>query len=303
MHKALQPTWEPSASPARRLAMRLILSLVLAAVSLLAREAVAQQTPRSVVLIDAFKFPAKSTQAHHSRLRAGMEDALTRDGWTVAQAPAVADCGATPECLANIARESGAGYLVRISGERSQSSEYGYEASLDLYSVAGGDVRSRNLSCDICDSKRVSEIAGKAAVDLLAKAVKEDAEVAARSTRLAPPPVAAVPPSSGGELVTPPNATAPPSHVSWVPWTLIGVGAAGIVYGGWALYKNGDSSGSPYLGAVPGHDTYSSKALGIGTLVGGGALAVVGVTWLIVNRFGSAAVSASPNHVALDLRF
>jgi hypothetical protein len=320
VHKAQLPEWEPSkgshslprwsaASKARRLPTRGVHLFGLAVVSLLAREAVAQQAPgSSVALVDAFKFPGKATQAHHTRLRAGIEEALAREGWSVASATTIADCGTTNECLAGVAGEHGVGYVLRISGQRSRESEYGYDVSLDLYSVVTRHVRGGNWSCDICDSKRISEIAGKAAVDLLARTAKEEGEIkeAAKRAALAPvsAPIATATPRRA-DLVTPPRSTAEPSHISWIPWTMIGVGALGMVYGGWALYENGKSSGSYYppSSSTYAHDVYSSNARGLGSLIGGGALAAVGLIWLALTPSHSAAVSASPNHVALDLRF
>jgi hypothetical protein len=269
---------------------------------LLAGQAKAQPAAGSVVLIDAFKFSAKATQAH-ARLRAGVEEALARDGWTVLQGSAIADCGATTECLATVARAGGVGYVLRIAGQRSQ--EYGYEVTLDLYSSVTKHVRGQTSSCGMCDSKAVAEIAGKAAIDLLAKTVQEEAESRQAARPLAPP--VAPPPTepSPPALVTPPAPAAEPSRVAWLPWTMIGVGAVGMAYGGWALAKNGDSSGSPRLGSqtLPGHDTYSSQTIGVGGLAAGGALLVAGVLWIAVTPSRSVTVSASPNRVAFKWRF
>jgi hypothetical protein len=288
--------------------MRLISFLSLVTAFLLVRQAVAQPAiGSSVALLDAFKFPGKGTQAHHSRLQAGLEEALTREGWSVAPGAPSPDCGANNECLASVAREKGVGYVLRISGQRSRESEYGYDVSLDLYSVVTRHVSGGNWSCDICDSKRVSEIAGKAAVDLLTRTTKEEAEVREAAKPAASPRVVAPTPTKPQrtDLVAPPRQTVESSHSTWIPWTMIGVGALGMAYGGWALHENGSSTGSPHLGsqALAGQDAYSSTNLGVGMLIGGGALAAVGVIWLAVTPSHSAVVSASPNHVAFDWRF
>jgi hypothetical protein len=249
-----------------------------------AREVRAQSATGSVALIDAFKFSPKATQAH-ARMRVAIEEALARDGLTVVQGPAGVDCGSTTECLAGVARESGVGYVLRVTGQRRRESEYGYDISVDLYSPVTRQVRGGNWSCGLCDSKGVGELAGKNAIDLLAKTAKEEAEIKQAASGIAPPRAAA------------------PAPIEPAPPALVAV--VGMAYGGWALAKDGSSSGSPHLGAqaLAGHDAYSSKTLGIGTLVAGGVLAAVGVIWIALPPSRSAALSASPNHVAFSLRF
>jgi hypothetical protein len=283
----------------------LALNIGLAIIFLPARQAAAQQATGSVAFIDAFKFPAKAKQAH-DRLRASMEEALSRSGWSLKQGPA--DCGITNECMTKVARETGATYVLRVSGQRSQ--EFGYDVSLDLYSLASGHLRGAISSCDICDSKRMSETAGKAAVDLLAKTVREDSELreAANKQATPPPPIAAPAPAAPAPapavLIPPPQPTAESHHNSWIPWSMIGVGAIGMAYGGWALYKNGSSAGYHLSSSSTyAHDTYTSNTVGVTTMVGGGLFALAGVIWLISTPSHSMAVSASPNHVALSMRF
>jgi hypothetical protein len=288
----------------------LALNIGLAITFLPARQAAAQQATDSVAFIDAFKFPAKAKQAH-DRLRASMEDALSRSGWSLKQGPA--DCGITNECMTKVARETGATYVLRVSGQRSR--EFGYDVSLDLYSLASGHLRGAISSCDICDSKRMSETAGKAAVDLLAKTVREDAELreAANKQATPPPPIAAPAPAAPAPaapapapavLIPPPQPTAESHHTSWIPWSLIGVGAIGMAYGGWALYKNGSSAGYHLSSSSTyAHDTYTSNTVGVTTMVGGGLFALAGAILLITTPSHSMAVSASPNHVALSMRF
>jgi hypothetical protein len=279
--------------------------LILAVLLLATDRAEAQPRTGSVALIDAFKFPAKAAQAH-ARLRASMEEAIAREGWTVTPGRGVADCGAMPECLAGIGRDLGVDYVLRISGERSQ--EHGYEVSLDLYSLGSGRAQGAMSSCDPCDQKRMCELAGKAAVDLLAKAVEEAAESQEAARRIAPPPAAppvASPAPPAAPEMTPPPPAAAPAGIAWVPWTLIGAGTLGMAFGGWALYQHGRSSGSAHPGSPTsyGHDVYSSKTLGIASMAGGGVLALAGVVWLLVTPSRTVAVSASPNHVILGLRF
>jgi hypothetical protein len=282
----------------------LTLSLGLAT-ALPAGRAIAQHRTTPVAIVDAFSFSAKAVEAH-ARLRATMEEVLAAEGWLVAQGPDIADCGTTGECLAKIARDNGVGYVLRVSGQRKR--EYGYDVSLDLFSLVTGHVRGAVSSCDMCDSQRMSEGAGKAAVDLLAKTVEEEAQVKEEAKRTAPPPVVVA-----TRVPSPPPvpSPAPPREprASWIPWPMIGVGALGVAYGAWALYKNGQSSGSAHPGPATsygpeyGRDVYSAKGLGIGTLVGGGVVLLTGVIWVAVTPSGSAALSAAPHHVALSLRF
>lgn len=270
------------------------------------REATAQETTGSVALIDAFKFSPKATQAH-SHMRTAIEEALARDGWTVVQGPASSDCGTTNECLAKVARESGVGYVLRVAGQRRRESDYGYDVSVDLYSPVTRQVREGNWSCGLCDSKGVGELAGKNAIDMLAKTAKEEAEIKQAASGIAPPRAAAPTPIEPAPpaLVTPPKSPEEPSRISWIPWTMIGVGVVGMAYGGWALSKNGDTKGSSYPPSPSSyaHDTYSSKTLGITSMVGGGVFVVLGTIWAITTRSQTTAVSASPNHVALTVRF
>jgi hypothetical protein len=245
----------------------LILSFCLTVILSLAHESMAQPLIRQVAFIDAVKFPTKAIKAH-GHLRATVEDALANKGWAMVQGTSIVDCGATTECMAKIASETGANFVLRISGQK--ISDYGYEISLDLYSTASGNMRGGVASCDICDSARMSEIASKSTMDLIAKSEKEDAELNEKAKKAASPPVVARAPNSppsSDDVVTPPKVATPESS-SWVPWALIGTGALTIGYGGWALYKNDKSTGSwTPTAAYTGRDYYSSNTVGVISLL------------------------------------
>lgn len=269
-------------------------------------EAMAQPL-RTVAFIDAVKFPPKATQAH-VRLRATLDEALSPKNWFLATTGRpIADCGGTPNCMAKVASETSTQYVLRISGQKSQ--EYAYEIGLDLYSTALGGMRGSLATCDICDPGRMAEVASKAAVDLLASVAKEEADLKVRAKRVAPPPVPPVasqfPSAPPAALVTPPTVPiAEPASRSWIPWTLIGVGAVAAVYGGWAIHMDGQSTES--CSDSPTHttcDRYSSQTRGIVGMVGGGALLLTGAIWLRATSAHTTTVAVSPNHVALNVRF
>jgi hypothetical protein len=282
----------------------LLAILTLAAGWSLPREALAQPL-RTVAFIDAVKFPAKATQAH-GRLRATLEETISPKSWFLVETPRpIADCGATPDCMAKVARDVNTQYVLRIAGQKSQ--EYAYEISLGLYSAALGGVRESLATCDICDPGRMAEVASKAAVDLLVSVQKEEASLRERAKQEAPvPSIASQPPSAPpAALVTPPPVpSVEPATRSWIPWTLIGVGAVATVYGVWATHENGQSTGSCSDSPTrTSCDHYSSQAQGIVGIVGGGALMLTGAVWLFTASTHATTVAVSPNHVALNVRF
>jgi hypothetical protein len=278
-----------------------ILVLLILAAAGFASPAAFAQPLRIVAVIDAVKFPPKAKQAHE-RLREALQEALAPKSWFLAEQRRIADCGGTLECMGKVARETGTSYVVRLSGTRTRDD--GYDLTVELYTAQSTSIESGSAVCDHCDLQRINEAAGKTVLDLLAGALK--AEAARKEAKKAPPalpPPAPPPPPPTPELVTPPPAPAPTS-VRWLPWTLIGVGAIAAGYGTWALVKNGSATGScteQPSGLHCAH--YSSGILGAGLLVGGGALVVAGAFWLLMTPSHSAAVTASPNHVALHVRF
>jgi hypothetical protein len=215
--------------------------------------------------------------------------------------------------MAKIGDQFKATYVLRIAGRKSQ--EYGYEISLDAYSKSAGLSRSSFASCDICDSERLAELASKSALELLAGLVKEETVMREKARQVAAtgvamplalvPPVAAPAPNPppGADIVTPPQVAEPATH-AWIPWALIGTGAVAVGYGIWALAKNGDSAGSWSLASGEiGRDYYGPKTIGLISLIGGGALAVTGAVWVLTSPTHTTTVLASPQHVAINVRF
>ena len=274
------------------------------AVSSLAREALAQPL-RTVAVIDVIKFPPKAKQAHE-HMRAALEEALAPKSWFLAQTQPIVDCGGSVDCLAKVADATGTKYVLRLSGSR--TSDDGYDVTLELYTSLTARIQRTGAYCDYCDLQRIDEVASKSAIDLLANALKEEAELrsAKREAQAPAPSAAPVPPSAATRppaIVAPPPAVEPATR-SWMPWTLIGAGVLTLGYGVWAISKNGDSTGGPSPGASSfTQDHYSSKARGWGCLVGGGVAAIAGVIWMRAAPSYTATVSTAPNHVALSVRF
>jgi hypothetical protein len=261
------------------------------------------QALRTAAFIDVVKFSAKATQAH-DRFRAALEEALSPKNWFLVQTGRpIPDCGAAPDCMAKVAGDFSTNYVLRIAGQKSQ--EYGYEISLDAYSKSAGLSRSSFASCDICDSERLAELAGKSAVELLAGLLKDEAMLREKAKQVTPTPVAvpAPNPPPRAEIVTPPKVVELATH-AWIPWALIGTGAVAVGYGAWALAKNGDSAGSWSLASGEvGRDYYGPKIVGVVSLLGGGALAATGLIWVLTSSTQTTTVLASPQHVAINVRF
>jgi hypothetical protein len=233
-------------------------------------------------------------------MRAKLESALATKGWTLAQAAPPAACGHSADCLLKVAKQAGSAYALRLSGEG--NSENGYNVTLDLFSTSENQMRTNAAYCDLCNVDSLAEIVKRMGMEMLDSA--EEVAAKARQSRLSPP---AAPPPKRPEtiphLVSPPAAPRSES-ASWVPWTLVVAGAAVGGYGLWVLHQDGAASGS----CSPTHDPttcdhYSGRGLGLGTAIGGGAVFLGGAIWGIASLFRSTSVSASPNHVAVNVRF
>ena len=270
------------------------------------------QPLRTVAFVDAVKFSSKAIQAH-DHFRAALEEALSPKNWFLAPTgQPISDCGAGADCMLSVADQFNTNYVLRIAGRKSQ--EYGYEISLDAYSKSAALLRSSIASCDICDSSRLAELASKSALELLASLVKDEAakrekvKQAAAAASAAVPPVTMPAPSPppGAIMPPPPPPPAPvaqPVTRSWIPWTLIGVGAVAAVYGAWAVHEDGQTGSCSPTAPGLACDRTSSNTRGIVGLVGGGLMAAVGVTWILGTPTHTTIVTASANHVALNVRF
>lgn len=275
--------------------------LILAA-SGFASPGVQAQPLRVVAVIDAVKFPPKAKLAH-DRLRESLQETLSPKSWFLAEQRRIADCGGTIECMAKVAGDTNTDYVVRLSGRRTRNAG---ELTVELFTAKAGRIESTSVACDHCDLQGVNQATGKAVLDLLASALEDEAtrkEEAKQAAAPPPPPPDPSPSEAAPAIVTPPP-VAEPAPVRWLPWALIGTGAIAVGYGAWALAKNGDATGS--CSDSPTATTcahYSSSALGAGLLIGGGALLVTGTFWLLATPSHTAAVVASPNRVALHVRF
>jgi hypothetical protein len=282
----------------------LLAVLALAAVWSASSEALAQPL-KTVALIDAVKFPPRAATQAHERLRATMEETLSPKSWYLAQTSRpIVDCGGTPECMAKIAEDTGTQYVLRISGQKVR--DFGYDITLDLFTTTTGYSRSSHAACDFCDPANMSKIASDTAVEMLTSVLKEEASQREKARRVVPTPVAAPAPTAPptADLVTPPQPPVEPHHVSWVPWSMIGVGAVAAVYGGWALSQNNDLTSDKGLSSSQAtRSRYSSKTLGAVTAGAGGALAIVGLVLLWVEPTQATRVSISPTGIDVALRF
>jgi hypothetical protein len=280
---------------------RLLPILVLAFGWFASRAALAQPL-RTFTVVDAIKFPPKVKQAHE-RLREALVEALAPKSWFPADiSRPIADCGGSLECLSKVAVDTNTSYVLRLSGNRAQDD--GYDITLELYTTATSRVQQSGAYCDYCDIQRINEVIGKSVWELLANAMKEEA--ALKVARQAPPSPPASPPPAVAPtpaIISPQPVVEPARHV-WAPWTMIGVGVAVSGYGVWAIHEDGQSTGGPSPGRPSFiQDRYSSKGQGWGCLVGGAGVAVAGAIWVLATPSHNAAISASPNHVALNVRF
>ena len=255
--------------------------------------------PRIVTIIDTVTLPTKVPRAHE-RMRAKLESALAVKGLTLAQAILPAACGRTADCLSKVAKLAGSSHVLRLSGEG--NSESGYNVTLELFSTPENQIRTNAAYCDLCNVDSLAEIVKRMGMEMLNSA--EEAASKARQSRLSAQPVPLpTPPRTSPNLVSSPVPSRSES-ISWLPWTVAGTGAAVALYGAWVLHKEGAGSGSCSLSHDPTTcDHYSARGLGLGTAIGGGVVFLAGTLWGIISLNRSTSVSASPNHVAVNVRF
>ena len=223
---------------------------------------------------------------------------LAEKGWTPIAPPVSQDvCRgsiAGRDCLAYIARESGAAYVLRLTGEGNLKE--GYALRLEAYSAATKHSQRSNDVCDVCLTDDIAHSAAELSLGLLADAVKDDAETR-RADELRNENAALA------RSLTSASPTIKVRHLAWIPWSLVGAGVVGIALGSWWIHEDGRSKGFRASSPVISEDYYSSKSLGIASLIGGVALLAGGTIWLAITPSSTASVSASPNHVAFSLRY
>jgi hypothetical protein len=248
------------------------------------------------VVVDAVSFITTGVpKAVHERERFFilLRDRLSESGWAATVRPADASCGTGRECLARTQEQTGADYVVRVSGEGNLLR--GYTLHLQVYSPVTRHVQRAATFCDLCATDRIAGIAAEFAIALVTDTVKEEQaarlESGQRETPSPPQPHPLAPPLTGASSATVPVPSAElvalprgptglawPSWVPWLSWSLVGAGAVGAAYGGWALYENGRYTGAPRVDANQTlvRDRYASGAVGATALAVGAGLAVVG---------------------------
>jgi hypothetical protein len=238
-------------------------------------------------------------------------------GWTPVKVEGGAnDCG-VKDCPSEIALREQVETVLSIEGNYSGTA-YGF--TVRVWSKNGRDGRSGwvgefGSECELCSGSEFANAVGTNVRKALASeterllanaATKPTVATVTSEERSAVPPAALDPPASPpppANIVSPP-ATPEPEAASWVPWTMIGVGALAIGYGAWGLHKDGKSAGNCSAGPTAKTcDAYSFHTLGVISIVGGGVLAMAGVIWVITTPSHTTSVSASPNYVALSVRF
>jgi hypothetical protein len=284
----------------------IVRNLAVAILLLSSSQAIAQDQPaRRVAVVNAVKFtPIRSGRnlPEHERFDTTFELTLREAGWTVVQTQSTCPV-LNAECLASIGEVTGTGYVVRITGEGNV--QYGYNLNLEASSTTTAHTENVAAYCDTCTPARIAEIAGRFAIERLNIVLKDEqpAQTARKHSERPTIPAPTQPTEPDRNLVAPPTVS-PASHISWIPWTLLGVGTATMIYGGWALYEDGRSKGTARLNTGEGrYERYSSQSLGIATLTAGGALAIAATVWLLIPSRRSTALAVSPDGVLLSGRF
>lgn len=262
-----------------------------------------------LLVVDAISFTTTGvpkTVHERERFFATLRKAMGEKGWATIVQPADPSCISGDDCLVAVTQNADAPYALRISGEGNLVR--GYTLHLRLYSPATKRSQQATAYCDICATDRMAEIASDFALRLINDAAKEERTTKQDEKRpvasaLTPKPEA---PAASGIGIVPAPPGPPSSHV--VPvlcWSMVGVGVLAMAYGGWALYKNGNSSGNGELSStqVLARDRYSTTTLGATSLAVGGALALIGAIILMTEPRAATAVSLASSANGLSLRF
>lgn len=272
---------------------------------------------RQVVVGQSITFAPKA-QKYRAKVWEKVETTVKDSGWAPVKVETGPNGCAVKDCPREIAQRELVETVLSIDGNYSSS---GYSFTVKVWSKNGrngssGWVGEFGGECGVCSGSELAEavaanvrkaLAGEAERLVADAAAKVEATPTAEEKSI-PPAAAPAAESTPGPAPTAnlveSRATPEPRSVAWVPWTVIGVGALAIGYGGWGLYKDGKSNGTCSAGPTAKMcDTYSSHTLGVVGLVGGGVLVMAGVIWEITTPSSTTSVSASPNHVALNVRF
>ena len=255
----------------------------------------AQSSARKVAIIDAVTFKAEpgTTVREADHFYKVVAQKLTAKGWSPSPPVSESICrrpDAEGDCLGYVARETAADHVLRVSGHGDLME--GYTLRVEVYSPRTRHTQKATNTCDVCVTDGIAQSTASISLDLLEAAVKDDAEAA--QERL----------SAGRDLVSGPSVSEP-TNLSWIPWSMVGVGAIGIGLGSWWLYRNGSSKNFHPASSSPvfDNDYYSSKSRGLVGVIGGAAVAAGGILWIALSPSSSASVIASPSHVSLNLRY
>lgn len=224
---------------------------------------------------------------------------LESAGWSVVQATDD-NCGDGVDCLAAIAKRLGVARVIRMTGQG--NAQVGYQLNVEAFRPKLARTEKGTLYCDTCNQTRAAELAAADAQKQLAAVAR--AAGGAEDTPAPPVVTTPTPPSEPDLGVVAPPPSEQPASYRWVAWTLVGTGAAAMAVGGWALSKNeGETGDIKVRDGRESRPVYSTATLGTACLIGGGVAAVAGVIWLLATPSSQAGVAASPNHIALHVRF
>lgn len=254
--------------------------------------------PRLVALVDAVKYTTGIARNLHERevFLASFERSLAESGWTTIQATGTPVCSASTDCLPNVGKLASTKHVLRLTGEG--NAKYGYNMEVELYSGATAQTQKVGAYCDICNAERMGATVARFALQLLATAANQDEAPKHQHTGPAPAAAPLAPKvQPARDIVSTPNIPHLHNHISWIPWSMIGVGALGIAYGGYALHENGECSQTSRQ-PVFTCDRISSRTLGLAALASGGVLFIGGGIWKLIST-----LSFSSNHIALNVRF
>jgi hypothetical protein len=252
----------------------------------------AQSSARKVAIIDGvtFKTEPGDTVREADHFYKVVTQKLIAKGWSPNPPVSEAMCrrGAGGDCLDYVARDAAVDYVLRVTGNGNLME--GYNLRVEVYSPRTRHTQKTTNLCDVCVTDGIAQSTATISLDLLADAVKDDADTA-RERRLA-----------SRDLLSGPSVREP-TNLSWIPWSMVGAGTIGIGLGSWWLYKNGSSKDFHPASASPvfKNDYYSSRARGLVGVIGGVAVAAGGILWLALSP--SSSVVASPSHVSFNLRY
>jgi len=256
--------------------------------------------PQKVAVVTAVKFITAGLPKNiHERDRflATFSGKLNEKGWATIEATLNANCaisGSGDECFSEVGREAHTSYVLKIGGEGNL--EYGYNLQLELYSATTARTQKALAYCDLCNADKAAGIAAAFALNLLATATKEE-QALPEFQHIAPDPLSTAKPQPQRDIVSEPVGPELHPNRDRLPWSIMGVGAVGVAYGAYALYKDGECS-KISRGSVFTCDRISSRTLGIAAITGGGLLFLGGGIWKVTSS-----LSVSSNHIALNVRF